>query len=101
MKLITEHLQKRFAEIGSQSEDLNPLIIAKFFNPIGGQTWYASEYNSQTRICFGYVTGMMHDEWGYFSIDEMESIVLPFELTIERDTYFEEIRFNDLKKSLQ
>ncbi|PVV50440.1 DUF2958 domain-containing protein [Chryseobacterium sp. HMWF035] len=96
MKLITETLEARFAETGSQGDEENPLIIARFFNPCGPQTWYATEYDPATRICFGYVTGMGFDEWGSFSIDELEALKLPFGLTIERDCYFEEIRFNDL-----
>lgn len=44
MKLITEELKKRFLEIGDQSETKNPLIVAKFFDPVGSATWYATEY---------------------------------------------------------
>ncbi|PTT76539.1 MULTISPECIES: DUF2958 domain-containing protein [unclassified Chryseobacterium] len=96
MKLITETLEKRFAEIGDQSEIDNPVIIAKFFNPCGSQTWYAVEYNPENHICYGYVTGMWEDEWGTFSIDELEAVQLPFAMTIERDIYFKEIRFREL-----
>lgn len=90
MKLITEELKKRFNQIGSQEEVEDPIIIAKFFNPCGSQTWYATEYNPDENICFGYVTGMHVDEWGYFSIEELQSIKLPFGLGIERDLYFGE-----------
>ena len=100
MKFITDALEKRFAQIGDQSEEENPLIIAKFFNPCGSQTWYATEYNANNRICFGYVTGMECNEWGYFSIEELEALQLPFGLTIERDRYFEEVRFDVLSKTL-
>ena len=65
MKLITFELEKRFEAVGGQSEDLNPIIIAKFFNPIGSGTWYVSEYEPEANICFGYVTGLGKNEWGY------------------------------------
>jgi hypothetical protein len=94
MKLITEKLKQRFKEVGRQ--DQNPLIIAKFFDPAGSGTWYATEYDSETNICFGYVTGLAFDEWGSFSITEMEAIKRPFGLTIERDIHFKKIRFNTL-----
>jgi glucose dehydrogenase len=94
MKLINDELQKRFKEVGRQRK--NPVVIAKFFDPAGSGTWYATEYDPETNICYGYVTGLAYDEWGYFSIDEMESLKRPFGLTIERDLYFEEIPFNDL-----
>ena len=100
MKLITKQLEERFAQIGDQSENVNPIIIAKFFNPVGRQSWYASEYDPETKICFGYVTGMFENEWGYFSIDELESIKLRFGLGIERDILFNEMRFDDLMKQL-
>lgn len=101
MKLITKTLEKRFQEIGDQSEEKNPLVIAKFFNPAGQGTWYATEYDAETDICFGYVTGLWEDEWGYFSIKELQSVGLPFGLRIERDIFFQEIHFDELMKQEQ
>ncbi len=80
MNLITKEMLARFQQVGDQSEIENPIFIAKFFNPVGSQTWYASEYDPETKIAFGYVTGMIVDEWGSFSIAELESINLPFNL---------------------
>ena len=96
MKLIDTQTRKRFAEIGNQRETSNPLVVAKFFNPCGSQTWYATEYNPETNVCMGYVTGMGFDEWGTFSIDELESLRLSFGLTIERDLYFKETPFDEV-----
>jgi hypothetical protein len=92
MKLMTKELEKRFAQVGSQEEIKNPLVIAKFFNPTGAGTWYATEYDPQSRIFFGYVSifGDWNDEWGYFSLEELESIRGAFGLGIERDLHFEE-----------
>lgn len=90
MKLMTEELKARFAEVGDQGEVSDPLIVAKFFNPCGRETWYATEYDPEHHTCYGYVTGMLEDEWGSFSIAELESIRLPFGLGIERDLYFSE-----------
>lgn len=94
MKLMTSELEARFLEVGNQSETINPLFIAKFFDPCGSATWYASEYDPKTKICYGYVTGLFEDEWGTFSLEELESIKRPFGLTIERDIYFNEITFH-------
>ena len=118
---MTPELEARFKEVGRQDDTDNPLIVAKFFDPAGSATWYASEYDPEANVCFGYVAGLVadphncYDEWGYFSIDELESIkrscVLtmgsvkrPFELSIKRDPYFNETRFFDLfpeKKRLE
>lgn len=108
MKLITKKLEERFKEVGDQSESIDPVFVAKFFNPCGSETWYATEYDPERNICFGYVTGMYVDEWGSFSIDELEELELPFRLNIERDINFKEIpssqiiqkdRMSDLDKS--
>jgi hypothetical protein len=92
MKLITKTLEKRFARVGSQANVKDPLIIAKFFNPTGAGTWYATEYDPKTRTFFGYVSifGDWNDEWGYFSLDELASYRGKFGLGIERDLYFKE-----------
>lgn len=57
-----------------------------------------TEYDNENKICFGYVTGLYENEWGTFSIEELESIKFPFGLSIERDIYFKETHFNKLVK---
>jgi hypothetical protein len=92
MKLLTQDLVDRFQQIGRQEDKSDPLIIAKFFNPTGAGTWYATEYNPSDKTFFGYVSifGDWNDEWGYFSLTELESLKGPFGLGIERDIYFRE-----------
>ena len=92
MTLLTQKLEQRFAQVGSQDTNPDPLIIAKFFNPTGAGTWYATEYDPQTRTFFGYASifGDHNDEWGYFSLDELETYQGRFGLGIERDLYFKE-----------
>lgn len=96
MKLMTKELEKRFAQVGNQSEKENPTFIAKFFDPVGSGTWYATEYNPESKICNGYVTGLALMNGGSFSITELESIVRPFGLGIERDIHFTEMSYHDL-----
>ncbi len=100
MKLMTKELERRFAQVGSQEHVEDPLIIVKFFNPAGAGTWYATEYDPVTRIFFGYVSiyGDWNDEWGDFSLDELESYRGPFGLGIERDLYFGERRASEVLK---
>ena len=89
MKLMTKELEKLFPPLYS-TEEKDPKdikIIAKFFTPWSNWTWYATEYDPQKRIFFGYVRGL-ENEFGYFSLDELESVKGPFGLTIERDLYF-------------
>ncbi len=94
MRLMTETLEERFAQVGSQENKKDPVIIAKFFNPVGAGTWYATEYDPAQKMFFGYVSifGDWNDEWGYFSLAELESFEGPFELGIERDLYWRECK---------
>lgn len=99
MKLLTKELVSIFAKVGRQDRD--PYIIAKFFNPSWGQTRYATEYDPEEEIFFGYVTGMDVDERGSFSLAELESYKGPFGIGIERDKYFDQIKFYDLFPNLK
>lgn len=99
MQLITDELRKRFAEVGEQRDTKDPLVICKFFNPCGAATWYAVAYYPEENICFGYVADLVPgcDEWGYFSIDELEAVrVPPFGIPLERDLHFDECHFSEL-----
>jgi hypothetical protein len=98
--LLTKELEKRFAKVGSQENEKDPIIIAKFFNPTGAGTWYATEYDPETRCFFGYVSifGDWNDEWGTFSLDELQSFKGQLGLGIERDLYFQEKKASEVIK---
>jgi hypothetical protein len=89
---MTAQLEKRFRQVGRQDHLKDPLIVAKFFNPQGAGTWYATEYDPTTKIFFGYVSifGDWNDEWGSFSLEELVSYKGPLGLGIERDLYWTE-----------
>lgn len=91
MKLLTKEIEKQFKKTGRQEEVEDPIVIARFFYPSGTATWYATEYNPEERMFFGYVSlfNDHNNEFGYFSLDELESIRGQFGLGIERDMYFD------------
>jgi hypothetical protein len=92
MRLMTETLAKRFAQIGSQENSNDPIIVAHFFNPTGAGDWWATEYDPVERTIFGYVSifNDWNDEWGYTSLDELEAFKGRWGLGIERDLYWTE-----------
>jgi len=92
MKLMTKELEKRFAKVGSQENVKDPVVIARFFNPSGAENWYATEYEPKDKMFFGYVSifGDWNDEWGYFSLNELESFRGWLDLGLERDFYWDE-----------
>lgn len=89
---MTKKLEARFKKIGKQEDNKNPIVVAKFFNPVGAGTWYATEYNPEEKTFFGYVSifGDHCDEWGYFTLQELEELELPLNMHIERDLFCKE-----------
>ena len=80
----------------SQESSKDPMVRVKLFDTFGSATWFLTEYNQESKIAFGYVTGLIEDEWGYVSLEELEAIKdksfgIP---RIERDLYFEPKAFS-------
>ena len=86
MKLLTQEIRKKLPPLGSQAENLDPIIQVKFFCPWSHWTWFAYEFDGED-VFFGYVKGDF-DEYGTFSLSELESVKGPLGLGIERDIYF-------------
>ena len=105
MKLMTQEILKKIPPLystdGQGSLD-DRICYVKFFNPVGSWTWYAIEYDPESRIFFGWVDGDF-PEWGNFSMDEFESVAgkLPLGLSIERDMYFTPKPMKEIKNYQQ
>jgi len=68
----------------------DPLPVVKFFNPVGAATWLATELGEDGDTLFGLADlGFGCPEMGYFSLNEIRTIHLPFGLKIERDIGFD------------
>lgn len=93
MKLITKALEKTFAKYPLYSQDgkgNDAVVIAKFFLPGSGFTWYVTEAEKQTNgdyMFFGYVEGL-DSELGYFTLSQLQNVRGRFGLRVERDMYF-------------
>lgn len=109
MKLLTKELEKVFEKYPFESQEKlggNALVIAKYFNPIGNETWLITEAEKEddgNYTLFGYVNlgDELTAEFGYISLNELESIKLPAGFTIERDLYLPEntTLINEMEKS--
>lgn len=92
MKLLTNELLEEFKKQGDTSNKSadEVKVIVKFFNPTRVGTWFATEYDPETRIFFGYAN--LGDpemaELGTFSLDELQEFRGRFGLGIERDLHF-------------
>ena len=89
-KLITKEILKKTPALykTEKIKTRDKIATARFFNPCGIGTWYLVEYDPETKGAFGLCH--LHEwELGYFSLDELESLKLPYGLKIERDILFE------------
>jgi len=88
VKLLTKQILKQLPPLGAtDGQGTDAIIQVKFYTPWAGWTWYALEYDPETRIFFGLVDGL-EKEYGNIGLDELESVVGPVGLKIERDLYF-------------
>jgi len=95
-KAIIEKLEKRGH--GNEFKDEDEIIV-KFFNPMGRGTWYVMEGEKQSNgdwFLFG-LADLWEKEWGYISLDELQSVKLPLGLGMERDMHFSGT-YKDLKE---
>ena len=86
MKLITEEIKTKLTSNKGDPNVDKPYL--KLFNPTGEGTWLITEMIDEDTL-FGLCDlGMGFPELGYVSLQELESVELPFGLKIERDMYF-------------
>jgi hypothetical protein len=86
MKLITEEIKTKLASNKGDANVDKPYL--KLFSPTGAATWLITEIVDEDTL-FGLCDlGMGFPELGYVSLQELESVTLPFGLKIERDMYF-------------
>jgi len=87
--LRANDINRRAAQRREEPEP-DPPPVVKFFNPLGAQTWLATELDEGGDICFGLADlGFGTPELGSWSLSELSSIRLPFGLGLEIDTQFE------------
>jgi len=101
MKLLTEKIKKALPKIHATEgiSLIEKMVICKFFNPCGKGTWYAVEGQlEEDDFIFWGLVDLHEQEWGYFSLKELEAIRLPFDLRIERDIFFESEKICDIWK---
>ncbi len=113
MKLLTEEIKQQLPPLYSQENEEDPMVICKFFDPVGSWTWYAIEgspvdehgyFDTENEkvdfLFFGLVIGF-EPELGYFSLQELvhakHGCTGLRALPIERDIYFTPCRLSEIK----
>lgn len=86
MKLLTKEIRRQLPPLGSTSQQNDPIVVCKFFTPDSSWTWYAIEFDGDDAF-YGLVDGFAQ-EFGTFSLAELESVRGHFGLPVERDLHF-------------
>lgn len=97
-KMLTAALRKKLPKIGATEEIDDPTAVVKFFG-LNGWYWYATEFDGEDTF-YGLVQGW-EEEWGYFSLSELESASTSMFGTeipaVERDCYWSPRKISELK----
>lgn len=88
MKLMTKEISNKIPDLYADEDTplADKICYVKFFHPLSSWTWFATEFDPETGIFFGWVDGQF-PEWGNFSLEEMQSVKVRG-LGIERDMHF-------------
>lgn len=99
MELLPAELRAQLPPLYAQEHERDAMVYVKFFTPWTNWTWYATEGSQKEDdfIFFGFVFGF-EGEWGYFSLNELQSTKGPAGLTIERDLHFTPARWSEVEK---
>ncbi len=74
------------------------LAVAKLFSPYANWTWYITEMNPESGICFGLVEGL-ETEIGYFDLTELaEATVFGGVPAVERDLYWQPKTIGEIRR---
>ena len=112
--LLPETLKEKLPALYSQEKENDPLVVCKFFDPVGSWTWYATEGSPVDEdgyfdtdkpkvdfLFFGLVVGQ-EKELGYFSLNDLKTAKEGLKgmraLPIERDVYFTPRKLSEVKK---
>lgn len=86
MILLTDELRERLLANGRDA-GADHVPVVKFLNPLGDGVWLATELDADGDTMFG-LADLGCPELGSFSLGELESVRLPFDMGIERDIPF-------------
>lgn len=88
-ELIPKELAAAVPPLYATEDEAEPIARVKLFSRFNGWTWLVTEYDPESGEAYGLVKGF-EEEWGYFSIREMEEVNRSKGFNvIERDFCFE------------
>ena len=95
MKLLTKEIQKKAEKQFDKGSDMEQMVVAKYFDPMGSWKWVLMNKHVEDDYCWGIVKG--HEvEMGSFSMEELESM----QPRLQRDLYFEPMKASEVWEQL-
>ena len=58
LDLMPPEIAAIFPRLYSQEKVADPIVYAKYFHPLSSWTWYATEYDPDEGLFFGFVDGV-------------------------------------------
>ena len=97
MMLMTKEITNKIPALYSgENIPLGEKIChVKFFHPMCQMTWFATEFDPETGLFFGWVENGQMSEWGNFSLAEMKSLKVRG-LGMERDMWFKPTQMKNI-----
>ena len=100
MKLLTKEITEQATKQYDKGSDMEQMVVAKFFNPMGSWSWYLMNLHPEDKdYAWGIVDGNAV-EMGSWLMSDLQNQKLPFGLGIERDTLFEPMKAKDVWDAL-
>ena len=100
-KLMTKELGEKIPALyaNENAPDYDAVLAyVKLFSPYNGWTWFITEWEAETGLCFGLVQGF-EEELGYFSLDELAEVTVFGSVpAVERDLYWEPTTLGEIKR---
>ena len=100
-KLMTKELGETIPALYANEnvEDYDTVMAeVKLFSPFNGWTWYVTEWEAETGLCFGLVEGF-EVELGYFDLTELaEATVFGQVPAVERDLYWKPQTLGEIRR---
>ena len=100
-KLMTKELGDTIPALyaNENADDYDAVLApAKLFSPYNGWTWYITEWDAETGLCFGLVEGF-ETEMGYFDLTELaEATVFGSVPAVERDLYWKPTTLGEIRR---
>lgn len=96
-ELMPKNIAGTVPALYATEEEDDPIARERLFSCLSGWTWLITEYDLESGDAFGLVRGF-EEEWGYFSIREMEELNRSRGFNvIERDLCFEPVPVSEAR----